>query len=255
MSERWLRSASQVLLRRPFWVVAGLLLLAAAIELLQSVPEVLPSGHAIGEVVRNLAYAIVGALIFQWLVVELPARERRRKTCDFNRQTFEVLLAAGPGLLEPYRQLARLTRQELDVWSQEAIGKFATTAMATALSSQADRVRLIRVITETGIPRALSQLSTSVAYMDPEVAHALSMFPRQDGLTTVLQVRETPAGGIEPQQDAHIVWELLEAARRLYRALLDSDAFDSTIFQAVWSSPTLGDVRIADDVIVRPNGV
>lgn len=237
------------------WVVAGLFVLAGSTELLQSVPEVLPIGHALGEVIRNLAYAIVGALIFQWLVVELPARELRRKTYDFNRQTFEVLLAAGPGLLEPYRQLARLTGEELDVWSQEAVGKFATTTMAPVLSSQADRVRLVRVITETGIPRALSQLSTSVAYMDPEVAHALSMFPRQDGLTPVLQVRETSAGGIEPQQDVHIVWELLEAARRLYRALLDSDAFDSTIFQAVWSSPTLGEVRISDDVLVRPNGV
>lgn len=251
MSERWLRLVSQLLLRRPFWVIAGLLLVAATIELAQSVPEVVPGGHGLGEIVRNLSYAIVGALVFQWLVVELPARERRRKTYDFNRQTFEMLLAAGPGLLEPYRQLAKLTGQRLDVWDREAIGRFATTTMAPTLSTEVDRVRLIRVITETGIPRALSQLSASVAYIDPEVAHALSMFPRQDGLTTVLQIQETPAGGIDPERDAHIVWELVEAARRLYRSLLDADAYDSNIFQAVWSSPALGDVRISEDVLVR----
>ena len=252
MLDRSTHAASRLFVQRPFKVLGALLVVAASIEILQEVPEVVAGGHAFGEVIRNLAYALIGALIFQWLVVELPARKRRRMTYDFSKQVFQILLMAGPGLLEPYRQAAKLAGQGLDVWDQGAIVNSAKTTMSTVLAGSADRVKVLQVVIDTAIPRALSELSASVAYIDPEVAHALSMFPRQDGLVTVLQILPTPGGGIDPERDAHIVWTLLEAARRLYAALLDSGAYDSTIFQAVWSSPLVGDQPLSDDSLVRP---
>ncbi|RHW46379.1 hypothetical protein D1832_06005 [Dermacoccus abyssi] len=40
--------------------------------------ELFPGAHAVGEVVRNLAYALLGAVIFERIIVEMPARRRRK---------------------------------------------------------------------------------------------------------------------------------------------------------------------------------
>lgn len=55
------------------------ILIAFAIEASQSSPEVVTGAHAIGEVVRNLAYGYAAAYIFHVLVVTWPARARARR--------------------------------------------------------------------------------------------------------------------------------------------------------------------------------
>jgi hypothetical protein len=61
------------LLPQPLRALLYLSAVAFGVELAQYVPEYFPGGHALGEIVRNLAYALIGAVVFQWLVVELPA--------------------------------------------------------------------------------------------------------------------------------------------------------------------------------------
>lgn len=88
-----------------------------------------------------------------------------------------------------------------------------------------ERASLMRHYVEEISPRALNQLAPSISYFDPEVSHALSLFPRPEGLTNVLQIRLTPEGNFSSGQDIWITWELIEAARRLYQALVGADAY------------------------------
>lgn len=58
---------------------AVLLFLAAmSVELLQSIPEIVPFGHALGEIIRNLGYALAAAYLFHFVMIELPQSERER---------------------------------------------------------------------------------------------------------------------------------------------------------------------------------
>jgi len=189
------------------------------------------------EFVRNLAYALVGAVVFHWLVVELPDRRRRRATYAFNEMAFQILLISGPGLLFQYQHAAKLLGAKLDIWDEASVSDFALKlhALQPAIFGP-DRAGLLQTTVDLGIPRALAQLSRSAAYLDPDVAHALSQFPMQEGITT-LQVRTTPTGGVAPNQDVHITWSLLEAARRLYPALLAAEAYGPEVFQGFVGDP------------------
>jgi hypothetical protein len=234
-------------LQRPGRAVAILGAVALGIECAQYVPEVFLGAHAVGEVVRNLAYALIGAVIFTWLVVEIPARRRRRATYAFHEMTIRFLLILGPGLLKPYEEVAEALGEPLDVWDQASLSALASKIKDTAPGFFGPpRLAMLRNAVDTAIPRGLAELSPSASYLDPNVAHALSQFPAQEGLTTVLQVEATPEGGVEPHRDVHITWSLLEAARRLYPALLESGAYDSTIFQG-----TAGDKDLSANVLVK----
>jgi hypothetical protein len=52
------------------------LVASSAVEFLQAVPAPFEFMHAVGEVVRNLGYAIFAAYIFNYMIVELPQRRR-----------------------------------------------------------------------------------------------------------------------------------------------------------------------------------
>jgi hypothetical protein len=64
----------------------------------------------------------------------------------------------------------------------------------------------------------LDGMRSSTFFFDPDVAHALALFPGTVGVRQ-LQITQDSSGFIPWQRDAHIVWELLEASRRLYPAL------------------------------------
>jgi hypothetical protein len=248
---RSLADASSRLLQKPLPAVLLLLAVALVVEVGQYFSEAFPGAHAIGEVVRNLAYALVGAVIFSWLVVEIPARRRRRATYAFHEETFRVLVTMGPGLLKQYEVAAGVLNEDLDIWDQASLNAVAAklNAVSPAIFGS-DRAGLVKTVLEIGLPRALTDLSRSAAYLDLDVAHALSRFPLRDGLTNVLQVRRTPSGGVEAGQDAYITWSLLEAARRLYPALLDAGAYDTSIFRgAVGKPPNM--VVLTPDVLTR----
>lgn len=236
------------LLRRPTRALPYLPTVAVSVELAQYVHEFFPGAHALGEVARNLAYALVGAVLFHWLVVELPSARRQHATYEFNRVSVQLLLISGPGLLWQYQHAAAVLGHELNVWD-EASFKALADKVATAAPSVfgLERAGLLQSTVELGIPRALAELSRSASYLDPDVAHALSQFPLQEGLS-VLQIRRTPSGGIEPSQDAHITWSLLESARRLYPVLLSTGAYGPDIFEGYVGDPP---VQLKPDVLVR----
>lgn len=236
------------LLQQPLRALLYLSAVALGVELAQYVPEYLPGGHAVGEIVRNLAYALIGAVVFHWLIVEIPGKRRRVATYAFNEMAFRLLLISGPGLLYQYQHAAKLLGEGLDIWDEASLSAFAkklNAALPTAFGPE--RAGLLKSTVELGVPRSLAELSRSASYFDPEVAHALSLFPLQEGIT-VLQVRRTPSGGVEPTQDAHITWSLLEAARRLYPALLASGAYSPSIFEGYVGDPP---VPLTPDVLIK----
>lgn len=244
MWEHRFRALAVLPLRRPVLTLTTLLGFVLAVELARRTPEIVPGGAAVGEVARNVAYALIGATIFHQLIVELPARRRRRRTYDFHRQTLHALLVAGPGLLDQYQTAAKMLDYELDVWKQDDLMRFADDleARGQALIAQGHdprkttfgpvRADQLKFVVDVAVPRALSDLSASAAYLDDEVAHAISQFPRQDGLS-MLQVTVNERGCVAASHDVSIVWTLLQAARRLYDAGLDVGAFSRDILQPV----------------------
>lgn len=221
------------LVRRPVLALVLLAGLALAIELAQATPEIVPGGHAIGEVVRNIAYGLIGALLFSWLVVEIPAQARRRSTYAALRMTFQVLLTVGPGLAEQYRTLAPgLTLPKpFDPWDQTSFTEVVDAIKkAGVMEFPPIRAGLLES-SVMGIERSLADLAPSISYLDEEVAHALSTFPRQSGIS-MLQVQKSPSGGVLFHSDVHITWTLLERARELYRALIEAGAYEPDVFSA-----------------------
>lgn len=205
-------------LEHPMRALIPLSLIALAIELAQYRQEWILGGHAIGELVRNLAYALIGALVFNWLIVEIPQRRRRRAAYAYHRLHFEVLIGTGPGLLAQYRFFQPPGEPALDSWSQNSVfqrAKVIEGRMPVLLGPQRANLLANSII---GIQAALDGMRSSQFFFDPDVAHALGLFPGTVGLNQ-LQVATGPNGHVPSTRDAHIVWELLEASRRLYSAL------------------------------------
>lgn len=234
-------------LQRPALSLPPLLAIALAIEMGQYFPEVFVGAHALGEVTRNLCYALIGGVVFQWLVVEIPSKRRREATYQFNRNAFQLLLITGPGLLSMYQQVAGILNERLDVWDEGSLAALSKKIAAVDLRGVfgPDRAGLLLTTVDVGVPRALAELAASASYLDLDVAHALSQFPSHDGLN-VLQVQKDHSGCVLPHSDVHITWSLLEAARRLYAALLTSGAYGPEVFEGY-----AGEVRLSADVLVR----
>lgn len=192
------------------------------------------------------------------------ARRRRSATYDSQKLTFTTLLTIGPALLVPYQAAAKKLGEQLDVWDKAALLRLSKKIAIIQQEAvtfgllQADqvffgpgRVSLLRTIVEIALPRAMSDLTASISYLDEEVAHAISQFPNPNGIQ-MLQVRVEPDGGIAPVIDVHIVWTLLEAGRRLYSALLGAGAYDRSIFVGTWTPDGQESVSLSDDVLFQP---
>lgn len=257
MWNRLSRTAADLLLRRPLVVLSAMLGFVFAVELARYVPEFVPGGAAVGEVLRNLAYALIGATLFHWLIVELPARRRRRRSYEFHHFAFTNLLVWAPGLLVVYQDGAPKVGKKLDAWD-----KMSLIEVARAMDAYQPevfgpkRAGLLRNVVEIGVPGILADLASSASYFDEEVNHALSQFPRQHGVTNTLQVTTGGAGHVDPDLDAHVVWTLLEAARRLYSELLATGAYDRTVFSGEWTTKSSDGVdqesiELSDEVLFR----
>jgi len=215
---RWAVALGARLLDKPMRALIPLLVVALMIELGQYRHELIPGGHAVGELVRNLTYALMGALVFHWLIVEIPERRRRRAAYEYNRLGFETLLTAGAALIAQYRHFQPPGEAEFDAWSQRSISARAKAiATHTPLYFGAQRADLLENVIY-GVQVTLDGIKSAQIFFDPDVAHALALFPGTVGLRQ-LQVLRDPGGSISWQRDSHIVWELLEASRRLYPAL------------------------------------
>lgn len=212
----WLQRA----LLNPVWTIAALSFVALTIEVCQAWPEFFVPGHAIGEFVRNLAYALIGAVLFNWILIEIPAARRRRIAYHRHFLAFQVLVQIGPSMLAWYRLAAKrlgVTEGPLDAWSRSSLEGFVRAIYEAHPATVSAERRQMLTTAILGIQTSLDGLEPVTYFLDPDVAAALAHFPATKGLN---QLQPPEATDPQPwQRDVHIAWELLEGARRLYAAL------------------------------------
>lgn len=212
----WLQGA----LLRPVWTIAVLGSIALTIEVCQAWPEFFFPGHAIGEFIRNLAYALIGAVIFNWILIEIPAQRRRRLAYARHQQAFQLLVQMGPFMLAWYRGAAQITEaaeRSPDAWDRSSIETCVRSIFEKNPANFGQDRRQLLTVQINAIQVALDGLEAASYFFDPDVAIALALYPATKGLN---QLQPPEATDPEPwKRDVHIAWELLQASRRLYDAL------------------------------------
>ena len=214
----WLQRA----LLKPVWTLAALSLAALTIEVCQQWPEFFVPGHAVGEFIRNLAYALIGAVLFNWILIELPAARRRHVAYLRHFLAFQVLVQSGPLMLAWFRLVAKRLGMEglsLDAWSRESLENFIRAIYEKHPDAVGAERRQMLAVAILGVQTSLDGLEAATYFMDADVAAALAHFPAAKGMNQL-----QPPEATDPQpwkRDAHITWELLEASRRLYEAFRD----------------------------------
>lgn len=207
-------------LSKPGWTIAVLSTIAFVIGLAQQWPEVFFGGHAVGQFVRNLAYALVGAVVFNWILVEIPAGRRKLLAYKRHEPALDYLVKFGPSLLAGYRGAAEkmnAAHSDPDAWDRESIMRCARSIYEVAPIYFGEERRRFLAIGIRGTQEFLDGMEPASYFLDLDVAVALALFPAERGLH---QLQPPPSDLPDPwQRDAHIVWELLEASRSLYAAL------------------------------------
>lgn len=217
---RAIRSGDYVL-DHPAASLTPLCCIALGIEIAQYWPEFVPGAHAVAEFFRNVAYGLIGAVVFSWIIVEIPARRRRRVAYEFNKLAFEWLLTIGPSLLQVYRAGHPSGREAVDIWDRKSVSDCAQAIARTQPGFYVEQARTLRTGID-GVQLALDGIGRVQGSLDPDVAHAIGLFPGKVGLVQLLQIDSDGNGGMSPGRHAHITWELAEGARRLYAALRKS---------------------------------
>lgn len=200
-------------------MLAALGAVSLTIEVCQQWPEFFFPGHAIGEFIRNLANALVAAVLFNWILVEIPAQRRRRLAYSRHLLALQLLTQSGPHSLAYYRGAADLVGAdvtELDAWDTESIEGYVHAIYEKVPTIIHERRQLLGVQINA-LQLALEGLEPASYFLDPDVAVALALFPAEKGLN---QLQPPEADDPEPwKREVHIAWSLLEASRRLYGAL------------------------------------
>lgn len=235
----WLQRA----LQRPVWTMVVLGAVAFVIEVCQQWPELFFSGHAIGEIIRNLAYALIGAVLFNWILIEIPGERRKRSVYSRNLLGLQFLAQMGPFMLAWYRGGARLTGaadQDPSAWDRSSIERCARSIYEKNVENFGPERRQFLAVTVDSIQLALDGVDGASYFFDPDVAVALALYPAKKGLN---QLQPPEADDPEPwKRDVHIAWELLQASQRLYEAL-------TTCAPYLELNIEQGGVRLADGVI------
>ena len=225
LSEPRLLTKIRYLLVRPWWTLSGLVLIAAFIEFAQYWPEVIPGGHALGEIVRNLAYALIGAVIFHWAVVEYPDSRRRLRAYAHHELDLQLLAITGLGLLNQTRHYASVIglKEDVDAWDQVDVQRVCADVWRFAGPAYQRSRHAMLGFAVMGVSTALDGLARSSPFFDADVTQAIAQFPSTTGIHQLQLLAIT-----DPDQalrDGHIVWELLEGARRLHRSLRASASY------------------------------
>ncbi|MFD7307650.1 hypothetical protein [Promicromonospora sp. NPDC059942] len=205
------------ILSHPLLTLGILTAAALVLEIAQYRVEIVPGGHAVSVVVRNIVYGLIAAVIFEWLIVEIPGKRRSRATSEINYTSLMLLVNAGPLLLAHYRHYV----PGVDSWDKESIKQAAQSIDAsnpTFFSSERTGYVSTHIM---GMHAALEDVRLCQGFLDVRVAQAIAYFPSKSGLR---QIQVTPSANqsITPGRDYEIVWELLTASRRLYAALRES---------------------------------
>lgn len=207
------------LLVRPGWTLFGLLLTATSIEFAQYLPEIFPGGHAVGEIIRNLTYALIAAVIFHWIVVEYPDARRRRNAYGYHALDLQLLACSGLALLYETQHIAKRLGLDaaIDIWDDRAVQRLCRNVWQLAPSVyRQERYKLVRSAL-LGTTTALEGLNRGGYFFDADVAQAVAHFPGTSGLQQLqLLTADEPN---QAHRDGHIVWELLVGGRRIYNSL------------------------------------
>jgi hypothetical protein len=179
----------------------------------------MPGAHALSEYVRNLAYAIIGALVFHWVLVQVPEERRRRLTYESREQVFQLLVQAPASLVELIRLMARqakLPEAEIDSWDRRSLRSCLESLDRDNAAHLRSTVPLLTTILGS-LQLSLDTLESSAPFVHEDVAQALALYPATKGLH---QVQPPPPDmAFTANRWEHVTWELLEAARRLQFAL------------------------------------
>ena len=205
---------------RPVWTIVVLGVIALTIGVCQQWPEFFFPGHAIGEVVRNLAYTLIGAVLFNWILIEIPAQRRRRLAYPRHQLALQFLVQSGPLMLAWYRGAAQLlgaVERSPDAWDRPSLEKCVRSIFEKNPANFGQERRQLLAMQINAIQMSLDGIEAASYFLDPDVAVALALFPATKGFN---QLQPPAAEDPEPwKRDVHIAWELIQASRRLYEAL------------------------------------
>lgn len=245
----------QRLLANTVPTLIGLSLFAFFVEVAQSWPEIVPGAHAVSEYLRNLAYALIGALVFHWILVQLPEERRRRTTYVAREQALQLLVQTPASLVEMHRLAARtlqLPEAEIDAWERTSVRACLQSLDHHHPAYFRSSVQLLTVVIDS-IQLALDTLEPSIPFMHEDVAQAIVLYPAKTGLHQL----QPPPADMERAWNRweHITWELLQAARALHAALrehapyldLKIEAGEVSLATGEKSSPRLSDLERSAD--------
>lgn len=183
------------LLDHPLRALGPLSAVALTFEVGQYWTEMFPGAHAFGEFVRNVAYALIGAVVFNWVIVEIPERRRRRSAYELNWLGLDLLVKLGPTLVASYRAALPGREDELNAWSKESIqGRAQLLGAPPAIFFGPSRVGLLNS-SVLGVQLALDGMDSARFFFDPDVSHALALYPATKGYRQ-LQVISDGTGAI-----------------------------------------------------------
>lgn len=170
---------SSFLARHPFSCFVILTISLLGIELAQSVDELFSGAHELSQVTKNLLYALAGALIFNWLLVDVPRRrvEFRAYTNHFDDLT--ILATKMPHFVSQAR-LFTPVGEPLHSRSILDLGIILSHVPETGVPQNQGRTErpleaLHWTLNET--VRLLHSLQRVRAQLHPDIVAALDEFP------------------------------------------------------------------------------
>lgn len=185
---------SSLLARHPFCWFVILAISLVGIEFSRPLGEVAFGVHEASEVARNLLYALAGALIFNWLLVDLP-----RRRVEFNAYTAN------------FDQLTILATKMPHFVSQARL--FAPSGATLRSRSLVDLASILSHVPETGAPRSHDKTEAPLQALHwtfSEVARLLHSLQRARGQLhsdIVAALDDFPLSDLENLQ-AHGTFEL-----------------------------------------------
>jgi len=205
---------------------------AVTVELLQTQPEWFPYGHELGEVVRNIGYALVTAYAFYYFLQERPARDRRRVAYRRNFETLMRLGSAGSRLLE------NLVRNQRAIIDTDVVSYEVAVCVVVQLSGRSEALP-VTLSPFNALYSACIQIEESVKslghdenFMDDSVRQALKILgglrERFKDDLAVKSVRlatgQTPLMEMPATLKAYepMFMAVVDASRDLLRSLIDT---------------------------------
>lgn len=103
--------------RHPLLLSLSALSVSFAIEILQAWPAMIPLGHELGEVARNLGYGVAAAFAFNWIMIEVPRKREERRVLDAYWIQLSTMASAAGALMDHYRWLAPEGDYDTRTWA------------------------------------------------------------------------------------------------------------------------------------------